>query len=211
MILETYDIHVNKFLKDLEKKFKKRNVTLHVSLRDYVILEKGKCNGFFDEIEKALYIATAKPLEEWFPTLVHESCHFDQWIQKDKIWKAYDRVCGDYSIDEVIAGNTPLTEAETLNYLKLARNTELDCERRVIKKIKKFKLPIDAKKYAKNASAYIMFYTYLLKYRHWYVMGKEPYTCKKILKHMPDNLNGKFARLPKKLVPLFHKCTTYRV
>ncbi len=86
-----------------------------------------------------------------------------------------------------------------------AKELELDCERRAVKKIKKFDLPLDVEEYIKQASAYIHYYNYMQLRRNNYTPGKEPYYNNTITSAMPKTLRGKYKRLPKNIIPLYDK------
>jgi hypothetical protein len=89
------------------------------------------------------------------------------------------------------------------NHIALARDLELDNEKRSVKIIKKFNLPIDIKEYTKRANAYVQFYNYMMITRRWSDPKNSPYTNKKIIEAMPDRFNMDYTVLPKKLLKVF--------
>jgi hypothetical protein len=208
--IETYNTCINEFLKDLELSLSFYGIKFILSTEPYVLLSaENKCNGYFDDIDKVLTVGINKPLDKWFPILVHESCHFDQWRENCDVWKNYYAAsCSDNILDKILSGTVVLSEEENNKYFSLSRDLELDCERRTIAKIKKYCLPIDIKAYAKSAAAYVLFYNFVAKYKKWYIIGKEPYNTKEILDIMPNNLDGDFSELEPALVPLFYSCVT---
>lgn len=212
MKIETYNKAINDFIRDLDLCTSYYNIKLILTLQPYVNLgmdEKTKCNGYFDDVSEVIAVATSKPIEQWFPTLVHESCHFDQWRYFTKVWSDYsNNSCSDNKLDDILTGKLVLSENDNKEYFRISRELELDCERRTINKIKEYNLPIDIKKYAKGAASYVLFYNYVEKYKKWYVMGREPYNTESILKEMPESLDGDFSKLEPHIESMFKGCVS---
>jgi len=185
MRIITYNKKIDKFINDLERRCKTYDTTIYLSSTNYVKWGKNKSNGYFSIDPNVLYCAVGINQEKWLRTLIHESCHFDQWVQKCKAWN-------DYCNDE--------------DNFDVQRAIELDCEKRTIKKAKKYNLPVNIRLYTKQASAYVFFYTFMKKYKKWYKIGHEPYNNKKILSIMPSNLNGSYEKLTPKMEKLFMEC-----
>lgn len=182
-----WDDFIQKCLKELNKK----NVDLHISTDKYVIYPdtKEKCNGYFCEEGgvTSFGVATGNPINEWTEVFVHEYCHFEQWKEQIKLWQ---NDC-DEDMWEWMENKKEFSKKRIKEFVSITRDLEWDCEKRAIKKIKKFKLPVDTKMYAKKALAYICFYDYIMKHRKWYKTGSEPYRNKTILDFMPDDINNK--------------------
>lgn len=208
--IETYNENINNFIFDLELCLSFYGIKFILSTEAYVMLGKeNKCNGYFDDVSKVLTVGINKPLNQWFSTLVHESCHFDQWRENCKAWRDYYAdSCSDNILDKILSGEVVLSEEENKRYFAISRDLELDCERRTIDKIRKYNLPIDIKEYTRSAAAYILFYNYVAKYKKWYIIGKEPYNTKELIAVMPDTLDGDFSKLEPALEPLFYSCVT---
>ena len=206
--LKTHNKAIDRYIESLEQDLEDKDISFTVSLRPYVLLsENDKCNGYFDDEGFELAINVGRPVKRWFPVLVHESSHFDQWKEQCKAWKAYIKLnCSDDELTKVINGESTLSKADMKKYFDITRDLELDCERRTLAKIKEFELPIDAREYAKGASAYVFFYNFIAKHKKWYKIGKEPYNTKEIVDLMPDNLDGDYSKLSRKLEKLFKQC-----
>ena len=206
--LVTYNKNIDRFIKDLQRRCKKYNVTFLMSGLDYVQYGDGKSNGYFDPEDKEMAISIGKPVEQWIDTLVHESCHFDQWVQNCKTWKDMmnEKVDACTQLFEWLENDRKLSKEKALKMAYIMRDLELDNERRTIEKIKKYKLPINTKEYCQKAGAYITFYNYIGKHKKWYKIGKEPYNNKKIRSLMPTNLRGKYDVLSPKLEKLYKEC-----
>ena len=207
--LVTYNKNIDKFIRDLQRRCKKYKITFLMSGLDYVEWGDSKSNGFFDPEKNRMAISIGKPVDKWLNTLVHESCHFDQWVQRDHHWTSmmqYEPDACTRLFNHWVYGEKKISKEVAIIMARIMRDLELDCERRTIEKIKKYNLPIDIKEYAKGAGAYVMFYNYIAKHKKWYKIGKEPYNNKKIRALMPTNLRGKYDVLSPKLEKLYKEC-----
>lgn len=204
----TYNENIDKFIRDLQKHCEKYDITFLMSSLDYVQGGDNKSNGFFNEETKEMAISIGKPMEKWLDILVHESCHFDQWVQNCKVWRDMiaEKPNACIQLFEWLQDERKLSPEKAIKIASVMRDLELDNERRTIEKIKKYKLPINVKEYAQKAGAYIIFYNYIGKYKKWYKIGKEPYNNKKLRCLMPTNLRGKYDVLTPKLEKLFKEC-----
>jgi hypothetical protein len=71
---------------------------------------------------------------------------------------------------------------------------ELNCERRTIKTIKDFNLPIDINQYKKEAAAILYKYLLLCKTGKWY--GASIEKNKIVLSKIKPSLKGRFNKVP---------------
>lgn len=133
-------------------------------------------DGRFKVSTPELAVAIGKPEEEWLGVFIHEACHMEQWIEQSPAWTnvfVKGREAVDW-IDAWLEGKEGLPEPiEEL--VARARTVELDCERRVVEKIKEYGLPLDVEEYAQKANSYVYFYNHLLRTRQWYPAGCSPY------------------------------------
>lgn len=163
-----------------------------------------KVNGYFSEEDKSFAVAIKKPIDEWLPIFVHETCHRDQWSEQTRIWTQTVRGCEPIAILDLwlseVVELKPITQYQMIMG---ALKVELDCEKRSAKKIKKWKLPIDVKEYAQKANSYIYFYHMLGATRKWYDIGTEPYNIEEVWKEMPDHFNNDYTKLPTMYKTLF--------
>lgn len=195
---------IKDFIKMVRKDCEEHGVTLCLSRMPYVKHSDGiSTNGFFDdEPELELAVATGKNDELWFPTLVHEYCHMQQWKEKDPLWEAEE---SEEDIFEWINGNIELTDKKLSKLVNEARALELDCEKRTVEMIKKHDLGIDIDHYIKKANAYLLFWTYLKESRQWYEVGKEPYNIPEILEVVPKKFVKDYNKISKKALAAFRK------
>jgi len=169
------------------------SLVLHDS---YMTKYRGKdySSGHFDypEINKRmkypkLHVAIQRPKKEWLSTLLHEFCHFQQWVHQTKCWKDYNK----------------------LETLESTANLERECEKMTIALIKKHKFNdvIDLPSYIKMANAYILFYQIYAITDKWYEIA--PFSFKEIRDCLPDKLirNPFKFKLSDKLMSLYlRKC-----
>lgn len=218
LTLKTYDKKFDIFIEDFFKILETEKANILISTTNYVCdestIEGTKANGWIsqdDSGQMEFAIAVGKDYKIWGPTMVHESCHVDQYID---IRNGAD--IPDNSVAESAAmwrwmdgNNVKYSDDKVKQFIKNARDMELDNEIRTIEKIKKYNLDIDIEDYARRANAYILFYTYIAQNRCWYVPGKEPYVNDKILKKMSSNMGEGVEwdmNIPKRLNNLFKGC-----
>lgn len=169
-------------------------------------------NGYF--IEKpvcTLAVAIGKPAAEWLPVVAHESSHMDQSIESTKVWN--DRLVPgtEYEAADLVLlwvdRKIGLSRKQLDEYVRRARNMELDCERRVVQKISRFSLPIGYREYAQRANSYIFFYTALKYLRSWYIPGKEPYNVDDVWTRMPKEFlrDDEYENVPEDIMEAFRK------
>lgn len=194
---------VSKFLKDLKEQCKKYNVKLTFYDSESVPLGNGaRSTGYFDY--DVLEIAVGRKNKDWLSILVHESCHLDQWIEQTDIWTKTVVNDDDVQVDKWLSG-------KDVRYVKRkldrTREMELDCERRSLKKIKKYKLPINTKEYIQKANGYVHFYNYLYETRRWTKPENTPYSNKAIYSQMPSYFreSSYYKTLPNKVRNIFIK------
>lgn len=125
---------------------------------------KSQCCGIFyfnAKSEPIIKVAMGKnSRDEWFGVLVHEYAHFLQWKFASKIWDKFQG--GDFSFDTLILDPIK-NRRKILTMIEL----EMDCERKAISLIKRFKLCNSVRLYAQQANAVLYKYAYLYKYARW--------------------------------------------
>lgn len=116
---------------------------------------------------------------------VHESCHVDQLIDKASIW--YEGVFDTEKdwLDLHTRGKTRKSK-KIESYFRKLMELELDCDKRAVEKIKKYKLNIDIKTYIKSSNIYMFSYYCFYHQKCWYDGQHRIYDQKNILKEMPS-------------------------
>lgn len=146
-------------------------------------------SGYFVENPRpTLAVATGKPFEDWIPILVHEGCHMDQWREGALAWTQNIMSDGQEAVDWLdawCAGKRELSSEDLALAIARAKQVELDCERRVVEKIKRFGLPLDIPTYIQRANAYVQFYEHVGKTRAWNPPGKAPYQVEEVWRQSP--------------------------
>jgi len=181
-----------KFIKYVQQRADEHDVIFHINVFDPFVVTGGvKVNGYFCDQDLQLAVGMGdRPLEQWFATFVHESCHMDQWIEDAPVWTNYcideeGEVDAGILWDYWIKGYVELTQDQLHRYIQRTFDVERDCEVRAIQRIHEWNLPLDPVAYTQRANAYLYFYKAICVTRKWYTIGKEPYNIKAILDKMP--------------------------
>lgn len=187
---------IKEFVNYVKTQCKAKGVIIKLKPTKNVKLGEIKCSGYFDEIDKELVVSAKH--ESALETLVHEFAHFTQWIEDCPAWKASASTYGN--IDEWLGGK----EFRYIKkYVALARDLELDNEKRSVKLIKKFKLPIDVKLYIKKANAYVLFYNYMLITRRWCKPNNSPSRNPILLAECSDKFDMRYDKLSDDILDAF--------
>lgn len=196
-----------RFLKHVKKECKKYGIRFNLSKKRYVLADTVKCNGFFDSELMELAVAGGQPFEKMLKILTHEYGHMTQWIDDCKAWR--NSKVGDSDSEKIVTlwmdREVEFSAEQKYKHIAHSRGVELDCEKRTVKLIKKFELPLDARQYIKNANAYVYFWTYVGHCRKWYTIGREPYNTKAIVDAMPEHFNNNYDKIPSRIQKLFAK------
>ena len=169
---------IKKLIADISLICIKNNISLRLENKHLVDMDNLPCSGYFDE--SSLVVATKKSkISEWVTTLLHESCHMDQYLEKSKVYIPDN---AGLNIVEGWINKKSINKTKLYNGFKNTILLELDCEKRTVKKIKKYKLNISIPTYIQEANAYLFSYIYALEEKTWY---EAPYENLKIVKVMP--------------------------
>ena len=157
-------------------------------------LHKFRDSGEILNWKKMFTVGIDLPVEDWFPNFVHEYCHLQQTKEGlfcNKSWQETDKTYTEWAL-----GKFKLSNKEAAIIGRRQRLTELDCEKRVIKEIKKYQLPININTYIQSANAYIYSYSFLVENRvdlHNAVCAGEP----ELYSLMPTHFLSRYDRVPK--------------
>lgn len=195
---------LEKYLADLSELATKHKVKIELSPTKKVQSGRIKCSGFFDCPPKGIIkVAIGRPLQDWLEVLVHESCHMEQWAENTKVWRDYENplnMTGYY--DEWLSGKN-VSKKSAVKAAKYIQNLELDCEKRSVDKIKKYKLPIDIIRYKRRANCYVYSYAYMIESRIWIPSVYDtPY-----INDFPSVWKSNYTKLPKSIKETFDKIT----
>jgi len=172
---------VEMFLKDIAKGCIKNKISLTLSNLSHIDADGLACSGYFDG--KELVVATNKKKElDWVDILLHESCHMDQFLQKSKFWMPDEDAL--HIVHDWVAKKEVSPQKLVMGFSNTI-SMELDCEKRTVRKILKYKIPVDIGVYSQKANSYLFGYGYTHQTKKWY---KSPYENPKIWKKMPEKL-----------------------
>lgn len=206
----TYDdfTNIQRFINNLKKQARASNINLKLDPIKAVDFGDGHMgSGFFQPPvgrgKGELATATYKNLNDWLSILVHESCHLDQWKEGVKVWKDCDNLKYNIFDDWLLDKKCNIKIAhECIDKL---RELELDCEKRSVEKIKKYKLPIDLNTYIRKANAYVFFYNYIKITRRWSDPKNTPYNNPKIYKKLKNSWYENYDEIPPEIMKLYRK------
>ena len=170
-----------KLIGDIAVKCIENNISFILKNQKYTTSDGNKITGYFIE-NYEIKIACRVSFKKWFDTLVHESCHLDQYLENlnNLYWHKSNINIG--VVNDWLNKKSKQSE-NILNSFKIVMELELDCAKRSVKKYKKYDIPLD--NYIKGANAYLFSYVHAFKNRKWYPMS---YYKNHILVNMPNKL-----------------------
>lgn len=143
-----------------------------------------RCSGYFDEDQKHIKIGRKTP--DFLSILVHEYCHFLQYINNSRVYQKSEKA--SRIVDNWFAGKnySPLILKRAFF---IVRSMELDCEKRAVRLIRKFGLPINLKIYSKEANCYVYSHFLMEKTRKFNPFKVNPYYSKQVRRIMPSKID----------------------
>lgn len=189
--------NVQEFLAFVKATCKLYGVKLDLRKRQYLVLSGNiKCSGYFDGENRQLVVATLR--EDWLPILVHEFGHLTQWVEDCKPWR--DGMATLDDVDRWLGGKNVKNIKRSL---ARSRDLELDNEKRSVKIIKEWDLPIDIKLYTQKANAYVQFYNWMYFTRRWCTPQNSPYKNPEIYGKMPTRFRMDYKQMSPKYKKIF--------
>ena len=205
------DKHIDIFISHIRHECRRYRMRFVLSTDKCLLIDDNEVGGYFSENPLTIAISTGDlAVADWIGTLVHEFSHFEQWRDHDPSYvTTYKRTTADKIVELWMHGKDydDKTIDDCLNQQKLC---ELNCERRTVKNLIKFNIPIDIDLYTQNANAYIHYYNYMKLTRRWTTPNKNfPTDIPEILKSMPKHLNMNYKTMTKKMMALYDKHLGY--
>ena len=157
-----------------------------------------RCSGWFDEEVPELVVAMNRP--DWIEILAHEYSHLTQYVEQIPVWKQAEVSLG--KVWEWLDGKSCRNIDK---HIAVARDLELDNEKRSVNVIKTFELDVDIDNYIRKANAYVQFYNWMRITRKWSKPNNSPYSNPNIKAAMSTKFNMKYDELSPKLKKLFLK------
>ncbi len=188
---------VERFIKHVKAECKQEGVKCDLRNTRYVKISPSiKASGYFDEEGPVLVCSMKRP--DSLEILAHEYGHLTQWREQIPLWKAVG--ISMPLVDEWLVGKDV---PNIKKHIAVCRDLELDNEKRTVKLIKEFDLPVDIDHYIRKANAYVYFYTRMLSTRKWATPQNSPYTNKNIISTMPKAFKKDYSIIPKKIEQVF--------
>jgi len=194
---------VAKLIADVSKACIENGVTFRMHNGAKVHLgHKIYSSGFFSSDPRSLELAVSTGVkgENWLIILIHESCHLDQWIEDRAVFDGMDKSA---SLDEWLSGKRMWKKRIDKAVEEIVK-IELDCEKRSVKKIKEYGLPIDIKRYTMMANTSMYFSSWLKKLRMWVPKNKSLY-IEEIIKNAPKTFQKDYSVIPQSIEEAFNK------
>ena len=170
------------------------------------------CCGYFldSDNEKTIVVARGdRPLHEWLGFLVHEYCHMMQWIERSPAYTNTFLKGGEdatYKLSLLENGEANYNKRLRRVYTKKTIACELDCERRAVKAIKKFGLPINVEAYKRSAAITLYKYWVLCNTGKW--IGDSFERKRSLINKVKPSLKGRFNCVPKEIEVAFSHIST---
>lgn len=197
--LSKLDKHVRTFVRSEIKIANAYDIPVKLLSKRHVWMDGVRVNGYFCDATPEMVVACYKKPIDWLEIFVHESCHRDQCIENTRIWtKTIDGHDALTMLWQWLDKTIELTPDKLHQVIQASMMVELDCERRSVKKIKRYKLPIDIEAYTKKANAYVYFFLSMQETRKWYGKGKSPIYLDEVWKQMPAHFDNDYMDIPPK-------------
>ena len=151
-----------------------------------------------------LMVATKRPRWQWVGTLAHELSHTMQWLECEPTYTAGDMPDGNEAsvvVDDWIAFKEDFNKRTVRQALQITVDCELDNEKRTVRMLRKFKLPVVEKRYIQSANSYLFFHQVVFENRTWY---NTKMFSPEVINHMPDHFlpdeSYKIGKMPREYV-----------
>lgn len=186
---------VKKFIKHVKNECEAYNVDFIVRNAKsvpYGNSTASRVGGYFMGLTNRGELAVAKRSPKFLEIMVHEFCHLHQWAEAADVWVKSD--ASYVLVEEWLEFKTEVTNIS--KHLDVCMELELDCEKRAVEMIRKWKLPIDLNLYRKGANAYMYLWKYLKYTRRWPHPDKSPYKLPVIIDRMPSRFLKNYELTP---------------
>lgn len=192
------------FIKHLKQECKRYKMKLKLVNTGFFEDENEESGGYFIDDPLEIAITTQMYYVDFLSAIVHEFSHFEQWRDDSPYYiRGYKGLDAGDILARWLKGDN-FKKSTIKQCTAIIRDCELDCERRAVANIKKYKIPINIKDYCRKASGDIHMYNFVNGSRRWNYK-RFPNHMPIILKHMPDNLDGDFSKMSKELKDLYKK------
>jgi hypothetical protein len=172
---------ISKFLLLVQEDCTKHGVEIVFHPKEEIKLSKTvSVSGYWSDDDRQLNVAIY--CDEWLTVLAHEYGHFCQW--KENKFTGEETSNAYLIFDEWLEGKKEISKKRIDKICQLIQECELDCEKRALTFIKKFKLYKNEKLYIQKANSYVLGYAAAKINRKWF---KKP----------PSRLNAVYSSMSK--------------
>jgi len=197
---------VKVFIDKIKKETSKRGIKTRLKNKKYVIVQGSNISGYFDYGDKYEIVCTInKSMNKWLSSLVHEFSHYEQWRDSVYAWTASFIGEDDAStlFFDWIDKKKEFSKNKISEIIRKTKIAEIDCDKRSVKNIKKYKLPLDISTYIQKANSYILFHNYAGIRRKWWKKNHAPYELKEVYSQFPKRFLKNYTKIAQKYVDLF--------
>lgn len=125
-------------------------------------------DGEFSEAEMIIKCFVDLSSNYWVGVLAHEYCHFLQCTSNSKVWNDFqDSVFSIKKYESIFNKKSSINKSKRKKVAKSIIKLELDCDKKAIKIIKKYSLPVDLKEYIVKANVILYKYLYWAEHGVW--------------------------------------------
>ena len=161
----------------IKKNCKSYGISVQLEETEFIMINKIPVSGYFSETESIIRVAIQKPVDQWLPILIHEYCHFLQYIEQAEVYRKLiiDGQNANSLLDDWLNHKIELSPEKLDKIIEVIFNLEKDCELRTISMLKDFNLNIDISVYIQKANSYLNLYKDLKNTRSWPQYERMPY------------------------------------
>lgn len=197
--MATYTQKELDFIQYVKNRCKEHGVKCVLPKTQSVRMNDGvRCSGYFDESIPILVSSIGRP--DWIEILAHEYSHLTQWVERIPLW-----IEAETSLAFVWEWLEGKDCKNIEHHLNVARDLELDNEKRAVKVIKAFELDVDIDNYIRKANAYVAFYNWMKITRKWCKGNNTPYRNENVKNAMSAKFNMNHNILSKKSEKVFRQ------
>lgn len=134
------------------------------------ILNRAEIDGEFSEFSMTIMCSIDSSSNYWIGVLAHEYSHFLQCVNESKYWINFQNKVSEIDNLNYIFNNKKnikISKRERKKIIHHIINVELDCDKRAIKLINKWKLNVNKNEYRTKANIILYKYLYWAEYGIW--------------------------------------------
>lgn len=184
-----------KFVRHVRKHLREHGCRLVMGRGREVNCGGYRTSGYFNDGDGEIRVGRKASL--WFETLLHEYCHFLQWIEKSPVYRRSDK--SNAIIDNWFNGKQYSNKVIDRSF-DVVREMERDCEMRTIRLIKKHNLPVNVERYTRMANCYIYAHYFMREYRKFWPFETDLMHSPNVISQMPANFRAQsHKKIPRRV------------